>query len=159
MRQMNEKDTAYVGIDPGKTSGAMAVIHPGGRVELALHTGPLCYRGAIEALAARGPLVVAVERLFARPGRMSSAKANFELGRCCGELETMLAMLGVGFQGVTPQRWQREFGVSGDKEAHVAIARQLFPGVDLRRSEKCRKDFDGFADALLIAEFARRRIA
>lgn len=88
---------------------------------------------------------------------MSSAKANFELGRCVGELETMFGLLGVGFQAVTPQTWQKEFGVSGDKETHLQMARQLFPGVSLKRTEKCKVDFDGFADALLMALFGKRR--
>lgn len=158
MREMREKaDITYAGIDPGK-SGALALLRPDGTVALEEYVGPRCYVPTLEAL--RGvPHVVVVERLFARPGKLSSAKANFELGRCVGELETMLGMMSVGFQAVTPQAWQREFGLSGDKAEHVRMARQLFPSASLRRSERCRTDFDGFADALLMAEYARRRLS
>lgn len=155
MPTVNEKTRAFCGIDPGK-SGAMAVIKPDGEVYLHAYTDPLCYLSDLKTLKETMDPVFVIERLFARPGKFSSAKANFELGRCCGELETMFAMLGVGFQAVTPQRWQKEFGVSGDKDAHVQIARQLFPNVSLRRTDRCKTDFDGFADALLMAEYARR---
>ena len=159
MGEMNEKVRAWIGIDPGK-SGAMAVIWRDEtlRPTLVPYTGPLCYVSNFCGLGAYGVRIV-VERLFARPGKMSSAKANFELGRCMGELETMLSMCGVPFQEVTPQAWQKEFGISGDKQTHVDCAKRLFPGVSLKRSEKCVKDFDGFADALLMAEYARRHMA
>ena len=156
---MNENVRAWVGIDPGK-SGAMAVIRRDEtlRPTLVPYTGPLCYVSNFYGLAAYGVRIV-VERLFARPGKLSSAKANFELGRCMGELETMLSMCGIPFQEVTPQTWQKEFGISGDKQTHVDCAKRLFPGVSLKRSDKCVKDFDGFADALLMAEYARRHMA
>ena len=159
MGEMNENVRAWVGIDPGK-SGAMAVIRRDEtlRPTLVPYTGPLCYVSNFYGLAAYGVRIV-VERLFARPGKLSSAKANFELGRCMGELETMLSMCGIPFQEVTPQTWQKEFGISGDKQTHVDCAKRLFPGVSLKRSDKCVKDFDGFADALLMAEYARRHMA
>lgn len=122
------------------------------------YTGPLCYRRSLLDLP-WSRIRVVVERLFARPGAMSSAKANFELGRCMGELETMLSMYEIPFQEVTPQAWQKEFGISGDKQTHIDCAKRLFPGVSLKRTEKCTKDFDGFADALLMAEYARRHMA
>ena len=159
MGEMNDNVRAWIGIDPGK-SGAMAVIRRDEalRPTLVPYTGPLCYVSNFYGLAAYGVRIV-VERLFARPGQLSSAKANCELGRCMGELETMLSMCGIPFQEVTPQAWQKEFGISGDKQTHVDCAKRLFPGVSLKRSDKCVKDFDGFADALLMAEYARRHMA
>ena len=159
MSEMNEKVRAWVGIDPGK-SGAMAVIWRDKTLQPTLieYTGPLCYKTSL-CDSLRTEIRVVVERLFARPGKLSSAKANFELGRCMGELETMLSMCGIPFQEVTPQTWQKEFGISGDKQTHIDCAKRLFPGVSLKRSEKCVKDFDGYADALLMAEYARRHMA
>lgn len=155
---MNYK-TAYVGIDPGK-SGAMATIMPDGGVRFVEYTEPRCYLAYLTGLNSMMLDVrVVVERLFARPGVMSSAKANFELGRCMGELETMLSMVGLSFQEVTPQAWQKEYGISGDKQTHIEYARRLFPKASLKRNDRCTKDFDGFADALLMAEYARRHMA
>lgn len=163
MGEMNEK-TIAIGFDPGKTSGAMAVVYPGGKVEFVPHVAPLCYHGKLLEVGHRSidegfQLLVAVERLTPRPGKFSSAKANFELGRCMGELETMLALMNVPYQQVRPQDWQREYGISGDKETHIEAARRLYPNVSLKRTERCVKDFDGYADALLIATWALRRMA
>lgn len=158
------RESIAIGFDPGKTSGAMAVVYPDDHVEFVPHDSPLCYVGKMREVFGKAidegiRVLVAVERLTARPGKFSSAKANFELGRCMGELETMLTLMNVPFQEVTPQNWQREYGISGDKETHIEAARRLYPNVSLKRTEKCTKDFDGYADALLIATWALRRMA
>ena len=144
-------DRLFVGVDPGK-SGAVALLHDSGVVEFYPYTEPGCWDFVLRQ--ERYPterLYVAVERLFARPGKMSSAKANFELGRCCGEIETLMRYNRLAYEAVTPQRWQKVFGISGDKATHIETAKRLFPHVDLRRTEKCKVSFDGYADALLIA--------
>ena len=42
------------------------------------------------------------------------------------------------------------------KEYHALSCKRLFPGVNLKATERCRKDHDGIAEALLIAEYGRR---
>lgn len=144
-------DNLFAGVDPGK-SGAVALLHGDGRVEFYPYTEPGCWDHVLrQACYQTERLHVAVERLFARPGKLSSAKANFELGRCCGEIETLMRFNQQPYVSVTPQRWQKAFGISGDKATHIETARQLFPSVDFRRTEKCKVSFDGYADALLIA--------
>ena len=71
MGEMNENVRAWIGIDPGK-SGAMAVIRRDEtlRPTLVPYTGPLCYVSNFYGLAAYGVRIV-VERLFARPGKLS----------------------------------------------------------------------------------------
>ena len=152
------RDRVFVGVDPGK-SGAIALLDVDGTLDGAglnvmffEYTEPGCWDSLLNPnVHPTYEMHVAVERLFARPGRFSSAKANFELGRCCGELETVLRFHAVPYVAVTPQRWQKAFGVSGDKETHIEAARRLYPSVDFRRTPKCKTSFDGFADALLIA--------
>jgi len=158
MSEMETNRRAYMGIDPGK-SGAVALIDPEGEVHFLEYLGPLSYLSSLKDARDMFDLRIVVERLTARPGKLSSAKANFELGRCMGELETMLGMLGMPFQEVTPQNWQKEYGVSGDKQTHIDFAKRLFPKANLKRTEKCKVDFDGYADALLMAEYARRHMA
>lgn len=141
----------WAGVDPGR-SGAVALLHSNGAVEFIPYTEPGCWDKVLHRDAYPDKrLFVAVERLFARPGKMSSAKANFELGRCSGELEAVLRFNAQPFTGVTPQQWQKEFGIAGDKATHIDTAKRLFPGVDFRKSDRCRVSFDGYADALLIA--------
>jgi hypothetical protein len=38
------------------------------------------------------------------------------------------------------------------------VCRRLFPGVSLRATPRCTTDHDGMAEALLIAEYARRKL-
>ena len=130
-------DNLFAGVDPGK-SGAVALLHGDGRVEFYPYTESGCWDRVLhQAYYPTERLHVAVERLFARPGKLSSAKANFELGRCCGEIETLMRFNQLPYVSVTPQRWQKTFGISGDKATHIETARQLFPSVDFRRTEKC----------------------
>ena len=57
------------------------------------------------------------------------------------------------------RKWQKVMhaGVSaGDtKTASIIAAKRRFPGVSLLPTNKCRKDSDGMADALLIARWAQ----
>ena len=60
---------------------------------------------------------------------------------------------------VRPAKWKKEFSGTSDKNTSIEVAKRLFPGVDLRRTERCTKDHDGKAEALLLAEISRRRVA
>ena len=62
---------------------------------------------------------------------------------------------GIRWEYVTPQKWQREFGLilpklsnTDKKNRHKAVAQQLFPDVKITHA---------IADALLIAEYCRRK--
>lgn len=61
---------------------------------------------------------------------------------------------------VSPKRWQSYYGIKGKRQGQeapsIAIARELFPSVDLRRSSRAKVDHSGKADSLLIAEWSRR---
>jgi hypothetical protein len=48
--------------------------------------------------------------------------------------------------------------LSLSKNTSIAVCKRLFPDVSLLPSERCRKDHDGMAEALLMAEYARRRL-
>jgi len=57
--------------------------------------------------------------------------------------------------------WQKEFGISArkgnTKVQALQICQDLFPNVNLLATERSKKPHDGIVDALLIAEYARRR--
>ena len=99
-------------------------------------------------------LSCALEHVGAMPGQGVTSMFNFgaNFGRIIGVLTTLC----VPFELVRPQRWQKEFGISGDKAEHVAACKRLFPNVSLLRTVRSRKDDDGHADALLLAEWSRR---
>jgi hypothetical protein len=52
---------------------------------------------------------------------------------------------------------QKEDGKRAKKTASIVVAKRLFPNVNLARTEKSKTPDSGLADALLIAEYARRK--
>ena len=59
------------------------------------------------------------------------------------------------------RQWQREYWIkpkgSYDTKAHaLSVANDIWLDQDWRRTPRCKKAFDGFVDAALIAEYGRR---
>lgn len=103
---------------------------------------------------------VTVEKSQPMPPKMpGGAVANFHRGVARG-WEWMLVALQIPYQLVSPVTWQRVMhaGTPGadTKQRSLMAAKRLFPDVSLKRTERSRKDDDGFADALLLADYGRR---
>lgn len=151
----------YIGIDPG-ASGGIAVIHSG---EVRVHPIPATDRDLLLLLAPYRPVVdrmpggfrpiafAMLERVWGMPGW--GAK-NFTFGRSYGALRMALAAQRIPFEEVLPQRWQKAMGIvypkrkdggRRDKNITKQRAAALFPQLTVTHA---------IADALLIAEFARR---
>ena len=145
----------YLGIDPGK-SGGYAIIS--GNKADAFSWDDTEFAEFCKLLEAGGePVVACVERVNAMPGQGVTSMFNF--GKSAGFIEGVLTTCGIGYQLIRPQQWKKEFTLIGkDKSASVAVCKRLFPAVDLRRTERCKTDSDGMAEALLMAEYARRRM-
>jgi crossover junction endodeoxyribonuclease RuvC len=100
-------------------------------------------------------IVAAVEKVGAMPGQGVTSMFNF--GKSAGFIEGVLTALGIPYQLVPPNKWKKEFSLIGqDKQASIVTCRKLFPELDLKRTERCRTDSDGKAEATLLAEYARR---
>lgn len=145
----------WIGIDPGK-SGAYAWIW--GDTVTAYPWDDELFISEMRSLAASGEYLKAVvEKVGAMPGQ--GVTSMFSFGKSAGYIEGVLAALGIPYQLVPPVRWKREYSLIGkDKRASVETCRKLFPGIDLRRTERCRTDSDGKAEAVLMAEWARRKL-
>lgn len=149
----------YIGIDPGK-SGALAYIE----VNDAQITGTVMpfsesgYRFILRNLVEtyRGNIVCAVESVSAMPGQGVTSMFNF--GKGFGWILGTLEAYDVPYELIRPQKWKKEFSVTSDKNTSIAVCKRLFPHVSLLPTERCRKDNDGMAEALLIAEYARRKM-
>lgn len=96
-----------------------------------------------------------LEHIGAMPGQ--GVTSMFHFGENFGYIRGLLEAFEIPYELVRPQKWKKEFGIS-DKNSSVECCKRLFPVVDLRRTERCRKDDDGLAEALLMAEYARRRL-
>ncbi len=145
----------YIGIDPGK-KGALAVIDT--EAPAPVIAVPFSESGYLAELRGIDPgkSIVALEKVAAMPGQGVTSMFNFGCGY--GWLQGILEALRFPYELVPPQRWKRAFGVTSDKHTSIRAAQRLFPGVSLLASPRCRIENDGMAEALLLAEYARRNL-
>jgi crossover junction endodeoxyribonuclease RuvC len=97
-----------------------------------------------------------VEKVSAMPGQGVVSMFNF--GHNLGLIEGLLRGYGISYQLVPPQTWKKEFSLSSDKAKSIEVCQKLFPNVSLLATERSRKPNDGIAEALLMAEYARRKL-
>ena len=142
----------FIGIDPGK-HGAMAIID-GGNVNVVPFDKDEYLRKLAELVTE--PAFCVLEHVGAMPGQ--GVTSMFSFGESFGWLEGVLDCYSIPYELVRPAKWKKAFSVTGDKNTSVAVAKRLFPDVSLRRTDRCRKDDDGMAEALLMAEYARRKL-
>jgi crossover junction endodeoxyribonuclease RuvC len=154
-----------LGIDPGLNGGLVFLQGEGkaidGRVMPVI--GGRIDAWALDVtfrdVARRGGVRAFLEMASSRPKQ--GVSSVFKFGEGFGLLQGLLVAHQIPFTLVTPQKWTKEMhqGIGGEmdpkKKSLIAVQR-LFPGVDLRKSERCRVPHDGLVDALLIAEFGRR---
>lgn len=142
-----------IGIDPGK-DGAIAIIWEFGGVKIE----PFSPEGYRNALAECPPMecCCCLERVGAMPGQ--GVTSMFKFGENFGFIQGLLTACRIPYELVTPQKWKKEFQITGDKNSSIAVCKRLFPDVSLRRTDRCKKDHDGMAEALLMAEWARRKL-
>lgn len=141
----------YIGIDPGE-SGAFAYVCDGDCATY--HWDCEMFINALKVLKERG-CVACVEEVHAMPRQ--GVSSTFKFGKSAGYIEGVLEALRIPYQLIKPQQWKKEFSlIKKDKVASIQVCKRLFPDVSLRRTDKCRTDDDGMAEALLMAEYARR---
>jgi len=153
--------TSVMGIDPGKR-GAIAVINiQTQKVYFWLLSAVQERRDTpFKDIIKQYKVVHAyIEKAQARPKQGVASMFNYGAGygRIIGNCEAF----DLRFELVTPQAWTKEMhkGCSGTdpKQRSKQAALQLFPGQDFRATPRCVTLHDGLIDALLIAEYGRRR--
>lgn len=144
----------YIGIDPGK-SGAMALIFGGMDETVLVPFDDQKYCNVLRNTSGQRVLTC-LEHVGAMPRQ--GVTSMFHFGENFGYIKGLLEANGIPYELVRPQKWKKEFGITGDKNSSIEVCKRLFPGVSLRRTDRCRKDDDGMAEALLMAEYARRRL-
>ena len=144
----------YIGIDPGK-KGAMAVIFGGIDKTVLVPFDEQKYTNVLRNIAEREARAC-LEHVGAMPGQ--GVTSMFHFGENFGYIRGLLEAFEIPYELVRPQKWKKEFSITGEKNSSIEVCKRLFPGVDLRRTERCRKDDDNVAEALLMAEYARQRL-
>ena len=64
----------------------------------------------------------------------------------------------IPYQLIPPSVWKKEFSLTHDKSQSIAVCKRLFPNVSLLPKDRCKKESDGIGEALLMAEYARRKL-
>lgn len=122
-------------------------------------------------------LVCVIEDVHSLYG--SSAKSTFNFGFNKGYLIGLLAANKIPYVLVQPKKWQKEMWTNADmvvnykkvivkdkettrkeidtKATSINAAKRLFPDIDFRKTERCKKLDDNKVDATLMSEYARRK--
>ena len=144
----------YIGIDPGK-SGALALLHEDGNVETYTFNEAV-YVEVLRQVSEYNTVLCCLEKVGAMPGQGVVSMFNF--GHNFGFIEGVLRAYGVPYQLVPPQTWKKEFSLTSDKAKSIEVCQKLFPHANLMATENSRKPNDGIAEAVLMAEYARRKL-
>jgi crossover junction endodeoxyribonuclease RuvC len=149
--------TRYLGIDPGLSSGALAIVETINGVPMLVDAIDMPSTGtgakarvdiiaAAEWIAKHAPSMAFVERAQAFPGQ--GASSGFSFGRSVGAIEAVVALCSIPMTLVEPSIWKRKLHLPGkDKEAARQRALQLFPS---QHALLARKRDHGRAEAALI---------
>jgi crossover junction endodeoxyribonuclease RuvC len=146
-----------IAIDPG-LKGGIAIHYQGITTAQPIPiAGKVIDLPTIAALIRSHPPDVAViEKVGSMPGQ--GVASTFSFGMGYGQIQGLLAGLGIPFELVTPQAWKKLVlaGTTKDKDAAIAYCRRAFPDVPLVMP-RCRVAHDGVADALCILQFGLLR--
>jgi crossover junction endodeoxyribonuclease RuvC len=149
-----------LGVDPG-LSGAVAGLTPEGALgfvadlpvirdlNLAWIDGRALQTILATALAGRSAHAV-IERVWSMPKQ--GVSSTFQFGVGFGSILSVLQVMQVSLEFVTPGVWKKFHGLGKDKRASLHKARLLYPRAELNLA-----NHDGRAEALLIARYAVNR--
>ena len=144
----------YLGCDPGK-SGAYAVLHDN-EIETYGKFEPQAFINTCYCLSKKQEKTMCcIEKVSAMHGQ--GVTSVFTFGENYGWLQGVMEALEIPFQTIRPQLWKKEFGLSSSKEDSIIVAKHLFPEANLI-PERCRKEDHNIAEAILMAEYARRKL-
>lgn len=145
----------YIGIDPGK-NGGIACVNDKNDAEAYPYSDDVLINslGLVCTKSCQNDVICYLEHVHAMPKQGVSSTFNF--GMNFGFIQGVLKAYGIPYELVTPQKWKKEFSCTSDKNTSIEVCKRLFPNVNLKATDRCRKDHDGMAEALLITEYGRR---
>lgn len=153
-----------IGIDPGKNGGIAVLTLTNNRfhenwwglykAEVEVYSDEALVRTCDVYSTKSAGATVYLENVHAMPKQGVSSTFNF--GKNFGFIQGAIKQAGLDLVLVTSQTWKKEIGCTADKSTSIKVCKDLFPNVCLLASARCRKEHDGMAEALLIAEYGRR---
>lgn len=153
----------YIGVDPGLSGGLGLIDAATGAFEAVIDMPTLA--GEIDVLGlyrsdwlpsvitADYTVVLEEPQITNQSYGGANLRSTATSYRNFGELYTVLRLNGFRIVRVAPAVWTQNLHVGHDKEKHVKLAEELFPGAVLRGPRGGK--LDGRADALLLAHWGR----
>ena len=153
---MKRRVKHYLGVDPGKNGGLCVLRADGMPMEYTrMPDGKVRIMDWISLVrTAYHDLSVVSELAQAMPKQ--GVVSSFSYGRHFATFEDAALLMKVPYHEVRPAIWKKAMGLTSKKRDSIAACRRLFPVINLI-PPGCRTEHDGVAEALLIAEWARRR--
>lgn len=153
---MRRRVKHYLGVDPGKQGGLCVLRDDGVPMEtIRMPDGKV--RIVDWLLHAHGiypHLIIVTELAQAMPKQ--GVTSCFRYGQHFATFEDAAIHLKIPYHEVRPAIWKKTLGLTSKKKDSITACRQLFPLLELV-PPGCRTEHDGIAEALLIAEWARRK--
>jgi len=163
-------EKVFYGVDLGKKGGIVV-----------LKNGAIIHKEVMPLVADEDVDVKAIGRIFKKFG-VENAHVVFEkfsgffgynknaavsLSRQSGMIESLIILMGIPYTKVLPKTWQKVVwentkmlekadGKKDTKAISLVTAKRLFPKENFILP-KCKKEHDGLIDALLLAEYGRRK--
>ena len=138
----------YIGIDPG-AKGGIGIIN-GNRVQ----TIPYANQALLEVCQLfQGKSFVTVEKVHAMPGQ--GVTSMFTFGRNYGYILGVLEAFQMEYATVEPRAWKKYFDVTSDKQTSIDRCEELYPGINLLPTPRCKKESDGMAESVMIARYGK----
>jgi len=151
-------DMIVCGIDPGQKGAAVFLnMDTGGVVEM--HPWD-CLEAYIESFDRWRPHASFIEKAQAMPKQ--GVSSMFTYGEHFGMLQGAMITLALRHELVPPRAWTKVMHAgtktADAKSRSLEAARRWFPQVNLLATERSKVPHEGLIDALLIAEFGRRKL-
>jgi hypothetical protein len=139
-----------IGIDPGKSGAGVLIDEEGSFIDMFRGDSTLQdqYK-SMEGWSNFNATLLIIENVHSMPKQ--GVASSFKFGMSFGFLLGIVTASRIRYEKVTPQKWQGILGCrsGGDKNVTKAKAQEMFPKIGLVITHR-------IADALLIAEYARR---
>ena len=159
----------FIGIDPGLQGGIATIRESGEITTLVMPTAKSGKKRILDNAMLAGTFSLSNIldiKCYAileqqQPMPKQGVTSMFSIGYGFGALKQCLVDFSIPHEVVRAQVWQKEFGISGrkgnTKAQALQICQSLFPDLNLLATERSKKPHEGVVDAVLVAEFARRR--
>ena len=154
--------TRYIGIDPGK-SGGIAMIQ---NYRINYFVMPETERDIWDIFQAysQGTIRAVIEKVTSSP--QMGVTSSFTFGKGYGALFAFLTAARIPFEEIRPQVWQKALHIPPRKKSESkgqfkkrlrAKAQQMFPELEIWSEPRSIGKQLAVCDALLIAEFCKRK--